>query len=106
MNAGYWLAAQDVTEGHEELLNRMVTQFRIPAETAKRTVESILQARLVSPLGGDYVPDQTQVISSNATTSLMTFEHRLMNRVRSADFELTTEGTTLTAHAEVLLSVP
>ncbi len=106
LDAGYWLAGKEVTEGHEELLNRMVTQFRVPAENAADTVESILQARPVSPLGGDYVRSADQSISCNSQTSLTTFEHPFIKRVRSADFELTTEVTTLTAHAEVLLDAP
>ncbi len=106
LDAEYWTSAIQLAESHEELLNRMVTQFHVPAAEASSTLEQLRQAHLVCPLGGDYQADKQGVIRRTSKVELREFEHPLLKRIRSAEFELTTEGTTLTSHAEVLLDVP
>lgn len=106
IDAGYWTTAKQITEGHESLLNQMRTQFHVSAEHSVSAVESILQARPVNLLGGEYLPNEDKINTSHSETTLWEFEHPLIKRLRAADFELTTEGTTLIVHTEVLLDVP
>jgi hypothetical protein len=84
----------------------MVTQFQVPVAEASRTLEQLRRAHLVCPPEADYQSDKQGVIRRTSKVELREFEHPLLKRIRSADFELTTEGTTLTLHAEVLLDVP
>jgi len=106
LNAGVWTAANGVTQGHVGLLNRLVTQFRVPADKAIGVVEEILRARLVCPLNGDYQANEQNIITLANAATVSNYESPFLKRLRGAEFELTTEGTTLISHVEVILDLP
>ncbi len=49
-----WNRASRATQANEQLLRQFTDQLRIPPEKAKAAAESLLQAKLVCPLGGTY----------------------------------------------------
>ena len=43
LDAEYWTSAIQLAESHEELLNRMVTQFHVPAADASSTLNNFVR---------------------------------------------------------------
>ena len=106
LNAGIWTGANQLSKGNVDLLNRLVTQFHVPADKALSAVEETLRAIPVCPVGGQYIANQTNYVTRSQTKTVSNYESPFLKRLRGAEFELTTEGTTLISHVEVILELP
>ena len=106
LNAGIWTEANRLSKGNVDLLNRIVTQFHVPANDATSVVKEILRTIPVCPLGGDYQPNEHKTVTRGDTKTVINYESPFLKRLRGAEFELTTEGTTLISHVEVILDLP
>ncbi|MCA9061364.1 MAG: hypothetical protein KDA85_22775, partial [Planctomycetaceae bacterium] len=105
-HAAIWQEANRITDGHLVLLNRLVTQLHASPDEALELAERILNARPAPLLGDRYGAQRTFAGGRVVTTSRASvddFRSPFLQRFRGGEFELTTEGTTLTSHFEVRL---
>ena len=98
-----WNQASRISSGNAELLNRIVTQFRVSPAVAVSVAETLFNAGLTHPLGGTFTITEGQPISNDTSITIENYRHTLLNRIRGAEFEMTTKGTVLSTHFEILL---
>ena len=102
-HAAAWNQANRISSGNAELLNRIVTQFRVSPENAVSIAETLFNAGLTHPLRGTFTVAEGQPISNQDNMTIEDYRHTLLNKIRGAEFELTTTGTVLSTHFEILL---
>jgi len=102
-HAAAWNQASRISSGNAELLNRIVTQFRVSPENAVSIAETLFNAGLTHPLGGTFTVAEGQPISSEGNITIENYRHTLLNKIRGAEFEMTTKGKVLSTHFEILL---
>ena len=102
-HAAAWNQANRISSGNAELLNRIVTQFRVSPENAVSIAETLFNAGLTHPLRGTFTVAEGQPISNQDNMTIEDYRHTLLNRIRGAEFEMTTKGTVLSTHFEILL---
>lgn len=98
-----WNQASRISSGNAELLNRIVTQFRVSPANAVSVAEELFNAGLTHPLGGTLTITEGQPVSNDAGMTIENYRHTLLNRIRGAEFEMTTKGTVLSTHFEIIL---
>ncbi|MCA9063293.1 MAG: hypothetical protein KDA96_09550, partial [Planctomycetaceae bacterium] len=102
-HAMVWTQAQRVSEGQTTLLNRLVSQFGVPGESAVHTANHIFHTRLINPFGLAWKTNEPARAIPVPSIDVAIYRSPFLDRFRGAKFELTTEGTTLTTHAEMWL---
>ena len=102
-HAAAWNQANRISSGNAELLNRIVTQFRVSPENAVSIAETLFNAGLTHPLRGTFTVAEGQPISNQDNMTIEDYRHALLNKIRGAEFELTTKGRVLSTHFEILL---
>lgn len=95
--------ASRISSGNAELLNRIVTQFRVSPANAVSVAETPLNAGLSHPLGATLIVDAGQPMSNKESMANEDYRNTLLNRIRGAEFEMTTKGTVLSTYFEILL---
>ncbi|MBN2217803.1 MAG: hypothetical protein JW719_10560 [Pirellulales bacterium] len=115
-----YLRTRGTTQGNLRLLHAMNHQLHVPGPDAKGVAELLLDARLVCPLGGQYVyrdrPDGSGYWTSTALEEES--DGPLVGRVppgytappmswfRGLEAEMTMTHQDLSAHVEVLMQMP
>ncbi len=80
-----------------------MNQFRVDPEKAISVTETLFNAGLTHPLGGTFTSAEDQPVSNDGSMTVENYRHALLNRIRGAEFEMTTKGTVLSTHFEILL---
>lgn len=107
--------------GNLRLLHAMVEQLHVPAEDAKDAAELLLGARLVDPLGAQYVYQSSAGMGSWSATTLQGSKASSglpgkgasdsslappLNWFRGLDFDALLAENRLTGHAEIEVQLP
>jgi hypothetical protein len=111
--------SRETTLGNLRLLHAVREQLRVPPETALAAAESLLDAKLVCPLGGQYAyrPERpggwTSVALENDPSSPLRgptappgYVAPPLDWFRGLSLEATMTRATLTLHAEVVMQLP
>ena len=98
-----WNQANQISNGNVALLNRLVTLYHVASTDAATTAESIFNATRTNPLAGSFHANANGPVTARGNIAVGDYRVPLLNKMRGAEFELTTEGITLTTHFEVLM---
>jgi hypothetical protein len=108
----YYQRGLTASAGNARFLALLQQQLRVPIEQSRTTMEELLDAKLVCPLGGDYqlVEDlngglkgwqSTAVAKRNATSVPEDFQAPLLKWFRGLDAHLTKSGEQITTRIEL-----
>ena len=110
INSWAFKRVRRVSGGNAHLLNSMIEQLRVPPERCLAEVESLLDARVVCPLGGEYQ------LTENAAGQPIWASTRAPNANRPADYlmpalywlrglnaEVAVEPASLRAHLDLVM---
>ena len=107
--------------GNLRLMHQVIQQFHVPGDRAKTAAELLLDAKLICPLGGQYVYRQTPQGAGGWTSTFFDGERRdgpptarppsgyqapPLNWFRGLDLESLVEPETLALHAQVIMQMP
>ena len=107
--------------GNLRLVHQAIQQFHVPGDRAKTAAELILDAKLICPLGGQYVYRQTPQGAGCWTSTFFEgertdgpLEARLpsgyqappLNWFRGLDLEALVEPEALSFHAQIIMQMP
>lgn len=117
---GYHRSRQ-TAEGNLRLAHQMTEQFHVPGDKALAAAERLLDAKLLCPLGGQFVYRQPQGGASHWTSTALEnappakllntqlppgFEAPPLNWFRGLELEARLEPDALSVHAEVMMQLP
>lgn len=117
---GYYRSRQ-TAEGNLRLMHQMIEQFHVPGDKARTGAELLLDAKLVCPLGGQFVYRQPQGGAAYWTSTALEgappanllrpqlppgFEAPPLNWFRGLDLEALLEPNAVSVHAVVLMQLP
>ena len=120
-NAWGYARSRETSLGNVRLLEQMTGQLHVPADLAKDAAELLLGAKLICPLGGQYVRLQTPEGASFWTSTALKREPKTgsplartppgflappLNWFRGLDLEALVEPEALSIHAQVLMQMP
>ena len=106
---------RDTSLGNIRLMHQVCQQFHIPGNAAKDTAEHLLDARLVDPLGGQYVYRQTPAGAASWTSTDLSLGREglpegywapPLNWFRGLDLDAVLDPDVLSAHAEIDMQTP
>jgi hypothetical protein len=116
INAYGYRQSRQITLGNTRFMNMLNEQLHVPATEARATAERLLDARLMSPLGGRYevreLPggrnnwvDTALADRTSANQPPGDYQFPALNWLRGIKVELTTRDGLLAAHGEFIMPV-
>lgn len=112
---------RETSLGNLRLLHGLDQQLHVPTAACKETAESLLGAKLICPLGGDYVLREekgtpphwtsTSLVPMDPSTSARIqapqgYQSPPLNWFRGLKLDATMTETTTSAHAEIIMQMP
>jgi len=119
-NWGY-MRTRETSLGNLRLLNQLDQQLHVPPKTCQEAAEFILNAKLVCPIGGEYVYHQSQgevghwtttALAGSGPRKLLTdqappgYQAPPLSWLRGLQLDATMTQKILSAHAEVIMQLP
>jgi uncharacterized protein (TIGR03067 family) len=111
-----YMHARRISAANAALVDEISQQLAVPQEDARRAVETLLGAKLVCPLGGEYRFDRDAIPGGRwmgtawpkpslyeETEVPDDFRFPFLDWLRGAEMELTLDRWTLSAHVELLV---
>ncbi len=121
LNGWGYSRTRETSLGNLRLINDLAQQLHVPPEDCKQAAELLLGARLVCPLGGEYVfqenPDGAGWWTSTALTPEVGlpligprppegYQAPPLNWFRGLDFDAAMTEEAFSAHAELIMQLP
>lgn len=112
---------RETSLGNLRLLHALDQQLHVPPAACKDTAEFLLDAKLICPLGGEYVLQEVQGVPLHWTSTALPpvepgkaarvhapegYQTPPLNWFRGLDLDATMTETTTSAHAEIIMQMP
>lgn len=112
-HAKAWESSNRISTGNSVFLNRLATQFHVPATQALQTAKHVLGGTPVCPFGGLYIQQdfagqslENRPWISNRFYDWNEFKLPFFEHFHGADVEFSIDSNTLTTRVEFVLGVP